>query len=331
MSATERTQYYGYPLYKENDYTSWADYNSLATGADRDIFNAEAQANAAKAQAEELAGNVGGLSDSVTELMSNVNEMRQSNENLNVRVENVETHLNDVDEKVESLENGANTTSGQIAALENSVSGLEDKSTKNENDIGTLTTRVNNTSDLVGQHGTDIAALKSEVSVLERIQGEHSTDLNRLQVNVAENSADIQQMKNGESVLVLRDAEEARVSIAPASGNSTRFAITATPGVNIFNCVITLGSAQLRANAPIFQVGFGYYDYSGGVTLITNSYAISETAFALQGIIMNENSTPSTANVCFAMLNGENIIKLTNSGINPGIIITRSIRALSPR
>lgn len=273
MSATGKTPNYDYPLYNVGDFTNWADYNALAAGTDRDIFAAAAQANAAKAQAEEVSAEVATVQNTLTGALEDIGEVKQSNENLNTRVENAETHLNDVDEKIEALQNSGTTAAGQIATLQNEVSGNTSSIAQNTNAITTLTQRINSTSDLVGQHSTDISQMRADISEVQSQVQLNTSEVNELSGDVASIQADLQNVKkNGFPVLSTRRSISDAVVVGVAQG---RLSIRARLGFTAANIKLIFGNSIGR---------------NMDIAVIYPEYTRSEVIVSGIGVVMNENT-----------------------------------------
>lgn len=203
MAATLKTPNYEYPVYAENDTTSWADFNSLADGADRDIHNVSQIVQEEKGKTEELIAEMSEVKEQVARASQDAGEAKSQVAAINIRVENAETHLNDVDNQIELLQAAQETQAGSIASLEHSVNTAEVNITATASNVETLTQRVNNTSDLVGQHGTDIAQLKQDVSgfngrieAVESEVQEISGDITSIEADVASTKTNISNMEN---------------------------------------------------------------------------------------------------------------------------------------
>lgn len=224
MAATLKTPNYQYPQYAENDNTSWADFNSLADGVDRDIHNVSQIVQEEKGKTQELIENMGEVQEQVARAAQDAGEAKTQVAAINVRVENAETHLNDVDNQIELLQTSQETQAGNIASLEQDVEEAKTNITSTANKVETLTQQINNTSDLVGQHGTDITQLKQDTAEYETRISDVETEVSEVSGEVASAEANITSIRNDvESIklkkIIASENQELSISESEVAGS----------------------------------------------------------------------------------------------------------------
>ena len=161
MSATLKTENYNLPIFAENDFTSWEDYNSameIIDAAMEENKNNIGDLNTGQGAADQA---IQSLNDSVSSLNSSLQQQNTAISQLSTRMANNESHDEDRDKLIANIQKEINSSNSTI---ENQLDSLSQSLDQNNNDISNLGTQVSNVKNQLNTTNQELNEMKTNIS-----------------------------------------------------------------------------------------------------------------------------------------------------------------------
>lgn len=177
MAATEKTENYGLPIYKEDDTTTWADYNQSMQ-----LIDAQMKRNA------DAAASGGDIPADVEQRLDSLEENDKILSQALTGVTN-QTGKNTTD--IRSLQTASSEQGSELSSLSGSVSALSSTTADHETRIHAVELSASeNHSDIVAAEQR-IAVNENEIAIFNTEISENQTNIAALQVDNTKNKQDI--------------------------------------------------------------------------------------------------------------------------------------------
>lgn len=177
MAATEKTENYGLPIYKEDDTTTWADYNQSMQ-----LIDAQMKRNA------DAAASGGDIPADVEQRLDSLEENDKILSQALTGVAN-QTGKNTTD--IRSLQTASSEQGSELSSLSGSVSALSSTTADHETRIHAVELSASeNHSDIVAAEQR-IAVNENEIAIFNTEISENQTNIAALQVDNTKNKQDI--------------------------------------------------------------------------------------------------------------------------------------------
>lgn len=177
MAASEKTTNYGLPIYKEDDTTTWADYNQSMQ-----LIDAQMKRNAdAAASGGDIPADVEQRLDALEE-----NDISLANE-----IKNLGRYIGTNTADITSLKTASSEQGAEISSLSGSVSALSSTAADHETRIHAveLSAAENHTDILAAEQR--IAVNENEIAIFNQEISDNQTNIAALQVDNTKNKQDI--------------------------------------------------------------------------------------------------------------------------------------------
>lgn len=157
MGASQKTKYYGLPLFAPDDATSWEEFNNSMVEIDRLLYLAESagggggdippdlvdRVTALEAEALKLSEDIANLNIVSGANSSNISELQTKNTSLETKVDALEVQTDDNTGDISSLVTKTNTLETEQGALGDEITDLQDANVDITEKINNLTTKTN--------------------------------------------------------------------------------------------------------------------------------------------------------------------------------------------
>lgn len=315
MSASEKTKYYGLPLFAPDDVTSWEEFNKSMVEIDRLLYIAESaggggggeippdlvdRVTALETEAASLAqeiSNLGIVSSSHTdqintldakaeELEADVSGLTSTTNELNVQVEDNTGDISVLVTKTNTLETEQAALGNDISDLQSDIATINTKISDLESDNTGLKNTTNNLSIQVEDNTGDIGTLVTKTNTIEQEQNALESDLNDLQSTVA----------SFPNILVTHN-----IVINDRSSGVSVWLTNISNGENVnlgtWNTKKSLGFTVIQIGATnIFKGGY-QFNYTGTGKTLPETFAFIR--FYINLILKNEEKLPLIAEVTY--------------------------------
>lgn len=189
MSATLKTPNYNLPVFAEEDFTDWSDYNRAM-----EIIDSSMQENKEKIETVEEAEQTGAaaiqqLQQSIVSMGDTIQNQTQNLNSLTTRVENNESHDNDRDLAITAIQNEVSSYDGRIRAINDSVNYLKQDVTDVESMNNLQEQKINLNTTKIQQNTSDIETNTTDIQ-------QNTSDIQKNTKSIQKNAADIQANSN---------------------------------------------------------------------------------------------------------------------------------------
>lgn len=226
MAATEKTTNYGLPVYKEDDTTTWADYNQSMQ-----LIDAQMKRNADAAAS-------GG--DIPADVEQRLDALEENDKTLSQALTGVANQTGKNTTDITSLKTSSSEQGSELSSLSGSVSALSSTTADHETRIHAVeVSAAENHTDILAAEQR-IAVNENEIAIFNQEISDNQTNIAALQVDNTKNKQDIANLETWQSH-ALPGVEVSDITVTgnyvvsyytnPQNNNVTLFSL----GTSIFN------------------------------------------------------------------------------------------------
>lgn len=180
MSATGKTSNYQLPIYMQDDFTDWSDFNKAMEEID--------------AALHENAETSGGSSEAITDIQNAISSLRDA---VNTNTETISTSNNKINELetqqalTDQLDEQQNR---RITALESGGSGTSEAIQEIRRDVSKNTSDIQENRDQISSLGEETQENKEAINGLTQTTTTHETEISRLKTTSTNQSEQIEEL-----------------------------------------------------------------------------------------------------------------------------------------